>query len=490
MSQYFTPELGRKKGFIKMESISPDKIKTDSQPHSGRKIKRSPAFDRDLTKGSISGNLWALSWPTMISSTIFMIGPMIDMIWVGRLGSAAIAGVGISGMAVMVIMSAIMGLNTGNRALLARFVGAGDHALANHVGQQSFVISVLFSMVMAIIGIWQADFILTVLGVKPDVVKEGADYMRVMFVGGITMSIMMMATGIMQASGDAIAPMMVSVGIRIFHMVLCPFLVFGWWIFPQQGVRGAAMSNVLAQGIGGSILLWCLFTGRTRLKMTLKNFYFDRSMIWRIIKVGFPSSITGMERTFANLILMWLVVPFGTAAVAAQTLSERIDGMVNMPAMGLGQASGVLAAQNLGANQPDRAERTAWTAVIWFSTVTFSGSLIIFFFAENIVHIFNQEQDLVGITANFLRINIVSYLVFGVAVVLMNSLNGVGDTSIPMWTTMLTMWLVQVPMAYFLPRFTNLGVYGIRWGIVTGIVIRAAVYMLYFRTGRWKNKMI
>ena len=455
-----------------------------------KKKRRIQNFDRDLTKGSITGNLWTLSWPTMISSTIFMIGPMIDMIWVGKLGSAAIAGVGISGMAVMVIMSAIMGLNTGNRALLARFVGAGDNDQANHVAQQSFVISVLFSVCMAIIGILHAEFILNFLGVEPDVVKEGADYMRVMFVGAITMSIMMMATGIMQASGDAIAPMKVSVGIRIFHMVLCPYLVFGWSIFPQLGVKGAATSNVIAQGIGGSILLWYLFTGRTRLRMSMKRFYFDRSMIWRIMKVGFPSSITGMERTFANLLLMWIVVPFGTAAVAAQTLSERIDGMVNMPAMGLGQASGVLAAQNLGAGEPDRAEKTAWTAVLWFSCVTFAGSIVIFFFAENIVHLFNKEHELVSITANFLRINIVSYLVFGVAVVLMNSLNGVGDTAIPMWTTMLTMWLVQVPMAYFLPRMTNLGVYGIRWGIVTGIVIRAAVYTFYFRSGKWKSKEI
>jgi putative MATE family efflux protein len=486
----YLPRIGIKKGCIKVESITPEKKKSDDTAHSGRPMRRGPAFDRDLTQGSLSGNLWALSWPTIISSTIFMIGPMIDMIWVGKLGSAAIAGVGISGMAVMVINSAGMGLNTGNRALLARFIGAKDNKSANHVAQQSFVISVLFAILMASIGILLAEKILKIMGVKPDVVKQGADYLRIMFVGSITMTVMTMATGIMQASGDAVNPMKVSVGIRIFHMALCPFLVFGWWIFPSLGVKGAATSNVISQGIGGAILLWYLFAGKTRLKMSIKNFYFDGNIIWRIIKIGFPSSITGMERTFANLLLMWLVVPFGTASVAAQSLSERIDGMVNMPAMGLGQATGVLAAQNLGANQPDRAERTTWIAVLWFSAVTFTGSIVIFFFAEHIVHVFNKEQELVDITAHFLRINIVSYLVFGVAVVLMNSLNGVGDTSIPMWTTMLTLWLVQVPVAYFLSKMTGLGVYGIRWGIVSGIVIRAAVYTFYFRSGRWKKKMI
>ena len=92
---------------------------------------RGRSFERDFTKGSIISNLWALTWPTTISGTIFMLGPMIDMIWVGSLGTAAIAGVGVSGMAVMVINSARMGLNTGTRALLARAVGAGDTHQAN-----------------------------------------------------------------------------------------------------------------------------------------------------------------------------------------------------------------------------------------------------------------------------------------------------------------------------------------------------------------------
>jgi putative MATE family efflux protein len=462
----------------------------DSALGVGRAKHRPAAIDRDYTQGSISGNLWTMTWPTTISNTIFMLGPMIDMIWVGKLGSAAIAGVGISGMAALVMMSARMGLNTGTRAFVARFVGAGDHEAANHVAQQTFVISALFAIFTAIIGILFAEKILILLGVEPDVVKQGADYMRIVFVGSVTMSFTMMAQGIMQASGDAVTPMKISVGIRILHIILSPFLIFGWWIFPSLGVKGAALTGVISQGIGGYILMRYLFTGKTRLKMTLKGFSFDGSMIWRIVKIGIPSSVTGMERSFANFVLMWLVVPFGTAAVAAQALAERIDGFVSMPAMGLGQSAGVLAGQNLGANQPERAKKTAWMATLWFSCVTFCGSIVIWFFAENIVHVFNSEPKLVEIAATFLRIDIVGYLVFGIVVVMMNVLNGVGDTTVPMWTTLLTMWLVQVPMALVLPKVTGLGVYGVRWGIVTAIVLRAVIYTVYFRSGRWQRKMI
>ena len=474
---------------MESEATITSELDEPAKPDLKRKLKHA-AIEKDYTEGSIAGNLLTLTWPTTVSNTIFMLGPMIDMIWVGSLGSSAIAGVGISGMAAMVMMSARMGLNTGTRALVARFVGAKDNDSANHVAQQAFVLSALFAMLTATIGILFAEKILVLMGVEPDVVKQGADYMRIVFVGSVSMSFTMMAQGIMQASGDAVTPMKVSVGIRVFHVMLSPVLIFGLWIFPFMGVKGAALTGVITQGVGGAILLWHLFKGKTRLKMTMKNFSFDWAMIWRIVKIGIPSSVTGMERSFANFLLMWLVVPFGTAAVAAQSLCTRIDSMVNMPAMGLGQSAGVLAGQNLGAGQPDRAERTAWIAAGLFTCVTLVASIMIWFFAENIVQVFNSEAELVEITANFLRINILSYLVFGVVVVLMNCLNGVGDTTIPMWTTLLTMWLIQVPMAYILPKITSLGVYGVRWGIVTAIVMRAVIYTLYFRTGRWQRKMI
>ena len=419
-----------------------------------------------------------------------MLGPTIDMVWVGRLGTAAMAGVGVAGMAVMLVNSARMGLNTGTRAMIARFVGAEDAEGANHIARQAFVISAAFSIVMAIIGIFFAEAILTLIGVEADVIAEGSVYMRIAFVGMAAMSFRMMAEGIMQASGDAVTPMRIIVGARLFHVALCPFLVFGWWIFPRLEVSGAAITNVISQSLATSLGLWFLFSGRTRLRLTLRNFRLDPHIIWRIVRIGIPASVTGIERTFANLVLMWFVVPFGTVAVAAHSLVQRVDSFIHMPGMGLGQASGVLAGQNLGARQPERAERTGWVAAGLFTIVMLIGSVVIFLWAEGVVRIFNSEPRLVEIGGTFLRIEIVSYLVFGLAVVLTQCLNGVGDTMIPMLTTLLTMWGMQVPLAFFLPRATNLGVYGVRWAIVSAMVMRAVIYTIYFRLGRWKYKRV
>ncbi|MDD4875736.1 MAG: MATE family efflux transporter, partial [Dehalococcoidales bacterium] len=361
------------------------------------------AFDRDWTKGSIIRNLLSLSWPIMVSNSLNMLGPTIDMIWVSRLGSAAIAGVGVAGMAVMVINSARMGINTGTRALVARFIGAGETESARHVARQAFIISAVFAIFMLAAGVLLAEPVMELMGVEADVVSEGAAYMRIMFIASVFMSFRMMAEGIMQASGDSVNPMRIVILFRFFHLVLCPFLVFGWWIFPQLGVSGAALTNVLSQSLGMIAGLWILFSGRSRLKLTMQNFRFDSSTIWRIVKIGIPASITGIERSFSNLILTWFVVPFGTFSVAAHALLQRIEMILFMPGFGLGIGAGVLGGQNLGAHQPQRAERGIWLAVILVEGFMLIASMIILICAEGVINIFSSEPELVDIAGTFLR---------------------------------------------------------------------------------------
>ncbi len=455
-----------------------------------RRGRRGAAFDRDWTKGSIIRNLLTLSWPMVINDSFNMMGPTIDMIWVGRLGAASIAGVGVSGMAVMLLMGARRGLSSGTRAMVARFVGSGDAEGANHIAQQAFVISAAYAIVMAAIGVFLAEPILTLFGLEADVVAEGTAYMRIMFVGSAAMSFRMMAEGIMESSGDAVTPMKIAVFYRLFHVALCPFLIFGWWIFPRLGVSGAALTNVISQSLGVALGLWVLFSGRTRLRLTLRNFRLDPNTIWRIVKIGIPATVTGMERTFGQIVLIWFIVPFGTLAVAAHTLCQRMERIVFMPGMGLGMAAGVLAGQNLGAGQPERAERGSWLAVGLATGFMAIGSIAILLWTGSIIGIFSTEPDLVEITSVFLKIAVAGYLVRGFAVVLMHCLTGVGDTLPPMLITLLMVCLVQVPLAYFLPRVTDLGVYGVRWAIVAGMVVASVAYVTYFRLGRWKRKRV
>jgi putative MATE family efflux protein len=419
-----------------------------------------------------------------------MLGPTIDMIWIGRLGAASIAGVGVSAIAIMVVNSLITGVFTGTAAMVARFVGARDESSANRAAQQAFVLGLGYSIILALVGIFLADKILIVLGVAEDVVAQGAAYMRIQLIGMVTMSAITAAQSIMNASGDTRTPMKVSLVYRLLHVGLAPSLIFGLWVFPELGVRGAAFSSVICQAVGGSIAMWILLSGRTRLRVTLRHFKFDGQMIWRALKVGIPASITQSERSFSDLVLVRFIIPYGTLAVASHSVVQRIDQFPQMMCGSLGSAAGVLAGQNLGAGQPARASRTGWIAGTIATGLAFLVSAAVFVWAEPLIRFFNPDAELVGIGTTFLRIQIVGYLFWGAVTSISMCLNGVGDTVITMVTNLTTMWGFAITMAYILSRFTPLGVYGIRWAMVGGIVIRAAIYIIYFKVGRWQRKKV
>jgi len=426
----------------------------------------------------------------IINEILWALGPTVDMIWVGRLGSASIAGVGVAGIVVMLLMAARMGLSQGTRAMVSRFVGAGDNQLANLVAQQAFVISGIYSVVVASIGILLAEPLLVLFGLEVDVVREGASYLRIQFIGAMAMSFWMMAEMIMYGSGDGVTPMKISFIARIIHLVLDPFLIFGWWIFPRLGVSGAALANIFTHCTGTVLGLWALFSGRTRLRITLKNFRLDLNIIWRIVKIGIPASISGIQRSIGNLALMWFIVPFGTLAIAAHTLCQRLEMIFFMLSFGLGMAAGVLVGQNLGAKQPDRAEKSGWLASGLVTIIMVAGSGTLLLWTDSVVHIFTQDPGLEEIAGTFLRIAAVGYLVIGFTSVMMQGISGAGDTIPPMVISVSMVWLLQLPLAFLLPRITDLGVLGVRWAMVVSMVAGAVAYAMYFKLGRWKQKQV
>ena len=431
----------------------------------------------------------------VISQTLTMAGPIVDMIWVGRLGSVSIAAVGVGGIIIGLVITTVMGLAMGTRAMIARFMGARDVRVANHVAQQSLVIGLAFSIVMAAVGFFFTEAILHLLGLEADVVAAGTPYMRIMFIGAAPIAFRMMAEGIMQASGDSVTPMWTAFIYVVFRVALVPFFVFGqemfpWWMFPGMGISGAAVAMVVSYGVSTVVLFWILFTGRSRLQLTLRNFSLDLNIIWRIIRIGFPALVSMMQQNLSQLILVRLMAAFGTIGVAAHGIVQRVEMMIMMPAMAFGMGSGVLVGQNLGARQPRRAEKSAWLAVALVEAVVAICSVAMLLWPEAIVRIFNPEPSLVATGSSFLRIAVAGYVVVGFMMVFMQSLNGAGDTMPTMVFGVAITWLVILPLAYYLPQFTGLGVLGVRWGMASGMLFAGFIYTIYFMLGRWKRKRV
>jgi putative MATE family efflux protein len=448
------------------------------------------AVEKDWTQGNVFSNLLSISWPIIVSNSLNLLGPVLDIFWVAKLGPAAIAGVGVAGMAVQLITAARSGLSMGTRAIIARYVGAGDKEGANHVAQQYFIISSAYALLIAFIGVFFSEAIMSLFGLEPDVVAEGASYMRIQFIGTIAMSFRIMTETIMQASGDTMTPMRITLFYRVLHALMSPFLIFGLLIFPRLGVAGSAWANFIAQCFGAAVGLWILYTGKSRLHPTLKNFSLDWAVIWKIIKIGFPAAIMNTERFFGDISLMWFMSPFGTLAVAAHSLLQRIEATIRMPCMGLGNASAVLVGQNLGAQQPKRAEKSGWFAVLLAQGYVFLVCIAILLWAESIIRVFSTESSVVALAATFLRIAAAGYLFMGLYFVMQNAISGAGDTVPPMLISLLNFWAVQIPLAFFLSRSTTLKVYGVRWAIVVGWLVGAIAYGVYFWKGRWKRKMV
>ena len=229
------------------------------------------AFSKDWTKGSTIHNLLLLSYPIIIHGGLWTINLIIEMICVGRLGAASIAGVGVAGFVYMLVLMVKTGLSMGERAMVARFVGADDVATANRVTGQGFVINIVFGAVVAAIGILFTEQIISLFSLGVNAAAEGVVYLRIVLAWIVLEAFWMTSFTVMQASGDSVTPMKIAIFVRFIHAVLYPFLVLGWWVFPRLGVSGVAIAYIIVMGLGMSICLWALFTGQTRLQLTLKG---------------------------------------------------------------------------------------------------------------------------------------------------------------------------------------------------------------------------
>ena len=446
--------------------------------------------DLDRTRGSIVRNLLVLAWPIASSFGLYSIGSLVDMMWVGHLGPEYIAGVGSAAMALWLGLAGAMGIGVGARALVARLTGAGDLEGANRATQQALLAAGVYGLLIALLASFFAEPILRLVGVDESVVSKGAMYMRIFAFSALPSSLWIVLEAVMQASGDVVRPLLMTVASKVVHAVVEPLFIFGWLFFPALGVKGAALTYVVTESIGFIAGVWIVLNGYTRLRFQPVGFRLDLKTVWRIVRIGLPAVLFSAQASLGSLVFLRLIAPFGTTAVAAHNLGLRVEGLIMMPMGGMSLAAAVWVGQNLGAKQPGRAERGAWIAIGLVEIFTAVVATAILVFAPNIVRIFNPEPELIGLASGFLRIAAAGYFVVGIFTVLQNCLNGAGDTLPPTMITLLITWLVQVPLAFFLPTFTGLAAYSVRWGILMGWVVAAVVYVLYFRLGKWKRKRV
>ena len=458
---------------------------TDSPGPPVSKRRRSSYATRDLTKGSVPKNLWFLGWPQVAEGFLSVVDQLADLIWAGRLGFQAIAGLGVAQTYLMLVMTARMGLDTGMRTMIARAVGMRNIPYANHVFMQSLTLSSMFAAVSVLVGLFLTEPMLRILGLSDAVVSQASGYMRVQFIVMAVMGYQRLSASALQSSGDSLTPLKAATVTRVTHLVLSPLLIFGVWFFPSMGLTGAAAANLFAVTLGAIMNFYALIRGTSRLSLDLRNYSIDLPLIWRLIKIGAPASVTNMQRGFGQLIVVGIVASFGDGALAAFALTRRTENVVNQSSRSLGRAAGALAGQNLGANLPERAK----SSINWALTYITAGTLVIVIgflvFPDAVASFFNSDTEFVAQASTWITIVAVGYLSMSAVQVFTQALNSTGDTMAPMVITLSTMWAVEIPLAFALSLLTPLGQFGVPWAIVAGMTLRLLAFIWYYSKGRW-----
>ncbi len=444
----------------------------------------------DLTKGNIFRNVIRLAWPMVLGNILQNAFNVVDMIFVGRLGPAAIGAVALCGLLMQITWTLLIGVSIGTTAMVARFYGAGDRNSAESTAMQSLTLGVVASLLLVLFVTFLGRPTLLLLGAREQVLELGLGYLIIVFSGSFTLILLFLSSSIMRGVGDALTPMLVMTAATALNIALDPLLIFGIWVFPEMGVRGAALATVIAQGAGMTVGIGILLRGRTRIRLHWRQFRIDLPLIGRMLRIALPGTLQGAVRSFANLVLMRIVTSYGVVVLAAYGIGLRLDLIAMMPGWALGAATATLVGQNLGAGQPERAEKSAWIATGLYMAILVVLGALFFIFARQIIGIFNPGAGIVEHGAAYLRIRTLSYVFLATGLVLASALNGAGDTLGPMIILAVSLLGIQLPLAYFLPKSPELVTSGIWLAIAAAHTVQGLSMAAWFRRGRWKQKLV
>ena len=463
---------------------SPPPRMRQSQPAAPRR--RATRSGRDLTQGGIRGHLWYLGWPQVAEGFLGVIDQVADLVWAGRLGFHAIAGLGAAQAYLSTIMMARMGLDSSMRSMIARAIGARRISYANHVLLQSLTLTSALALLMITVGVLLTEPLLRVIGLSDAAIEQGVGYMRVQLVAMACLSYHRLFGGALQASGDSITPLKAALASRAIHIALSPLLIFGWLGLPALGLVGAAYARLAAEVLGTAMTYWALARGdRSRLRLRFREYKIDLPLIWGLVRQGVPASVTNMQRGVSQLVVVGVAAQFGDIALAAFALARRAENVVNQSARGMGRAAGALAGQNLGAGNTQRARSAVRWAMLFGLSLTGPFIALLIVFSDATAGFFNTDPDFISTASQWLIIAAIGYISMSPVQIFTQAFNTSGSTFAPMVITVATMWAFEIPLTFILANFTPLGQFGIPAAIVGGMSLRLVAFTWYYFKGNW-----
>jgi putative MATE family efflux protein len=447
--------------------------------------------EQDYTQGSIRRAVFLLAVPMILEMCMESVFAVVDIYFVGHLGkNEAVSTVVLTESVLTIVYSLAIGLSMAATALVARRIGEKNPEAASKAGMQSLLIAFLFTAVISTIGLFFAPDVLKLMGASAETIHIGTNYTRIVYGGSIVIMLLFLINGIFRGAGDASMAMRSLWIANICNIILCPILIYGVGPIPGFGITGAAMATTIGRGIGVLYQLFHLFSGKRVIKVKKQDFIPDWPIIKAISNIAWTGTAQFLIASASWMVLARIMAEFGDTAVAGYGVAIRLIMFFLLPAWGMSNAAATLVGQNLGAQQPERAEQSVWRTAKYNTIFMIFVTLVFMVFAQPIVAFMNKDVTVESYAVMALRIVSLGYIFFGVGMVVTNAFNGAGDTRTPTLINIFGFWMFQVPLAFLLAMVFKLGPKGVFIAIVlaeTGITIAG---IIIFKKGKWKKVKI
>lgn len=438
---------------------------------------------KDFTEGSEAGLILRFSVPLVLGNIFQNLYNIVDSVIVGNfLGKEALGAVGSSFPIIFTLISMVIGVGSGASTVVAQYFGAKKLAEVRKTIDTIFIFFLFASLLVTAVGITFSDSIFRLIRLPEEMLPDAVSYLNIYLSGMFFFFGFSGISSILRGMGDAKTPLLFMIISTINNIVfdLLFVVVFKW------GIEGVAFATVVSQAGAFFSATWYLNKKHPVINISFRRYDFDRNIFKSCVRIGLP---TGFQQSFIALgmmAIMGIVNSFGTNAVAAYTAAMRIDSFAKMPALTFSSALSTFVGQNLGANREDRARNGLKVTLLISLAYSVMISLVIIFLGKFIIRIFTPDEAVIAIGQQYLLIVSSFYLLLSVMFTFTGFLRGAGATLIPMLTTLTSLYLVRIPMAWLLS--SHLGVNGIWWAEPAAWLIGMLILTAYFYSNKWKGK--